>query len=67
MAVRRSDLYLPANNEHMVAKASLRGADVITLDMEDAVPASEKEAAREMVKKYIGKMGEHGAESWDHG
>lgn len=64
MAVRRSDLYLPANNEHMVAKASLRGADVITLDMEDAVPASEKEAARGMVKKYIAKMGEHGAESW---
>lgn len=64
MAVRRTDLYLPANNEHMVEKAPLRGADVITLDMEDAVPPDEKEKAREMVKKYIGKMSVRGAEAW---
>lgn len=64
MAVRRSDLYLPANNEHMVAKAASRGADVITLDMEDAVPLSEKAAAREMVRKYIGEIGKNGAEAW---
>ena len=38
MAVRRSDLYLPANNEHMILKAPTLGADVITLDMEDSVP-----------------------------
>ena len=30
MAVRRSDLYLPANNEHMILKAPTLGADVIT-------------------------------------
>ena len=36
MAVRRTDLYLPANNEHMIEKAPTRGADVITLDLEDA-------------------------------
>ena len=64
MAVRRSDLYLPANNQHMIEKAATRGADVITLDMEDAVPMGEKAAAREMVKKYIGKMSENGAEAW---
>ena len=64
MAVRRSDLYLPANNEHMVLKAPTLGADVITLDMEDSVPPAEKAAAREMVKKYIGKMSANGAEAW---
>ena len=64
MAVRRSDLYLPANNEHMVLKAPTLGADVITLDMEDSVPPAEKEAAREMVKKYIGEMSKTGSEAW---
>ena len=53
MAVRRSDLYLPANNEHMILKAPTLGADVITLDMEDSVPPAEKEVARQMVKKHI--------------
>ena len=64
MAVRRTDLYLPANNEHMIEKAPTRGADVITLDLEDAVPLSEKAAAREIAKKWIPKMSVNGAESW---
>lgn len=64
MAVRRSDLYLPANNEHMILKAPTLGADVITLDMEDSVPPAEKQAARELVKKYIGQMSANGAEAW---
>lgn len=42
MAVRRSDLYLPANNEHMILKAPTLGADVITLDMEDPFPPQKK-------------------------
>lgn len=64
MAVRRSDLYLPANNEHMVLKAPTLGADVITLDMEDSVPPAEKQVAREMVKKHIKEMSVNGAEAW---
>lgn len=64
MAVRRSDLYLPANNEHMVLKSPKLGADVITLDMEDSVPPAEKPAAREMVRKYIGEIGKTGSEAW---
>ena len=43
MAVRRTDLYLPANSEKFILKAPTLGADVITLDMEDAVPPAEKE------------------------
>ena len=64
MAVRRSDLYLPANNEHMIQKAPTFGADVITLDMEDSVPPAEKEKARELVKKHLKEMSVHGAEAW---
>lgn len=64
MAVRRSDLYLPANNEHMILKAPTLGADVITLDMEDSVPPAEKEVARQMVKKHIKEMSVTGSEAW---
>lgn len=64
MAVRRSDLYLPANNEHMILKAPTLGADVITLDMEDSVPPAEKAVAREMVKKHIKEMSATGSEAW---
>ena len=64
MAVRRSDLYLPANNEHMILKAPTLGADVITLDMEDSGPPAEKEVARQMVKKHIKEMSVTGSEAW---
>lgn len=64
MAVRRSDLYLPANNEHMIQKAPSLGADVITLDLEDSVPLAEKAAARELVKKNIALMSSTGSEAW---
>lgn len=64
MAVRRSDLYLPANNEHMILKAPSLGADVITLDLEDSVPSAEKAAARELVKKHIKEMSTTGSEAW---
>lgn len=64
MAVRRSDLYLPANNEHMILKAPTLGADVITLDMEDSVPPAEKEVARQLVKKHIKSMSATGSEAW---
>lgn len=64
MAVRRSDLYLPANNERMILKAPTLGADVITLDIEDSVPVSEKPAARELVKKHIKEMSATGSEAW---
>lgn len=42
----RSMLYVPATNERFVAKAKDRGADAIILDLEDSIPASEKQNAR---------------------
>src|SRR5437899_10149171 len=43
---RRSQLYVPANNPHMIAKAAVIEADSIVFDLEDAVPTQEKESAR---------------------
>jgi len=43
---RRSQLYVPANNPRMIAKAAVIEADSIVFDLEDAVPTQEKESAR---------------------
>src|SRR6478735_9361190 len=42
----RTLLFGPANRDNMVAKAAGVPADVITLDLEDSVPDSEKVATR---------------------
>ena len=42
-------MYVPANVEKYVDKAHTRGADCLQLDLEDSVPAAEKEAARRLV------------------
>lgn len=42
----RSLLYVPAHSERFVMKAHERGADVIILDLEDAVPEHAKDMAR---------------------
>ncbi|GAA3107387.1 CoA ester lyase [Pseudonocardia yunnanensis] len=43
---RRSELATPASNEWMFAKAAASGADLVFLDLEDAVAPAEREAAR---------------------
>ncbi len=45
--LRRSELAVPACNDHMFAKALSCGADLVFLDLEDAVPPSFKEVSRE--------------------
>ncbi|MHC1560524.1 HpcH/HpaI aldolase/citrate lyase family protein [Actinomycetospora sp. C-140] len=45
--VRRSELATPASNERMVAKAAASDADLVFLDLEDAVAPAERPAARE--------------------
>jgi citrate lyase subunit beta/citryl-CoA lyase len=44
--VRRSELATPASSEKMIAKATTSGADLVFLDLEDAVAPAQKEAAR---------------------
>jgi citrate lyase subunit beta/citryl-CoA lyase len=43
---RRSELATPASNEWMFAKAAASGADLVFLDLEDAVAPAAREAAR---------------------
>ncbi len=44
--IRRSELATPATNDFMFEKAVGSGADLVFLDLEDAVPPAHKEAAR---------------------
>jgi malyl-CoA/(S)-citramalyl-CoA lyase len=44
--LNRIELALPGSNEHMIEKAAKSSADVIFLDMEDAVAPADKEQAR---------------------
>ncbi len=60
--VWRSLMYCPVNVEKYVDKAHTRGADVIQLDLEDSVPASEKAAARQCVEKAAARVRRGGAD-----
>ncbi len=51
--MRRSLLFIPGNNPAMLQNADVFGADVLIIDLEDAVSAVEKDAARELVKEYL--------------
>ncbi|HVQ97337.1 MAG TPA: CoA ester lyase [Mycobacterium sp.] len=44
--LRRSELAVPASNDNMFAKAASVGADLVFLDLEDAVPPAFKEESR---------------------
>ncbi|WP_236643729.1 HpcH/HpaI aldolase/citrate lyase family protein [Flavisphingopyxis soli] len=48
-----SVLYVPAHKPRAIAKARGSAADMIVLDLEDAVPAADKEAARAAVAQAL--------------
>lgn len=58
----RSLMFCPANATRFVNKAHTRGADAIILDLEDAVSASEKPAARTGVASAAKTVGQAGAD-----
>ena len=60
--IRRSTLIFPVNVPRFIEKAYTRGADAISLDLEDSVPPAEKPAARTMVKAAIALAARGGAE-----
>jgi citrate lyase subunit beta/citryl-CoA lyase len=62
LPVWRSLLYVPVNGEKFVDKAHTRGADVLQLDLEDAVPPAEKEKARTLVEKNAARVRRGGAD-----
>jgi citrate lyase subunit beta/citryl-CoA lyase len=53
---RRSCLSVPGSSEKMLAKAPGLGADMVFLDLEDAVAPMEKPAARDKVVKAINDL-----------
>lgn len=53
MLLLRSILYVPGNSEKMISKIPGIRADVITLDLEDAVSTAEKENARKMSSEFL--------------
>ena len=52
--LHRSELAVPGTNERAMAKASTLGADVVFLDLEDAVAPDDKERARANVIEALG-------------
>ena len=49
----RSWLYAPGNNPKLLDRVFGAGADAVILDLEDAVPPSEKEHARDLVAHKV--------------
>ena len=62
LLLRRSTLILPINVPRFVERAHLRGADAVMLDLEDAVPETEKTAARRLARETIPLVARGGAE-----
>ncbi len=54
--MRRSLLFLPGNTPNIIINGDALGADAVILDLEDAVPPSEKDAARILVRNAIKLM-----------
>ncbi|HSO47285.1 MAG TPA: aldolase/citrate lyase family protein, partial [Rhizobiaceae bacterium] len=53
MTPRRSLLFAPANRQDVHAKALAAGADIVCLDLEDAVPPDAKDAARPVAVEFL--------------
>jgi citrate lyase subunit beta/citryl-CoA lyase len=53
MALLRSYLFAPGNNEKLLQKVFAAGADAVVLDLEDAVPPPEKVDARRKVAAIL--------------
>jgi len=53
----RSKLFVPGNRPALFEKALASGADAISIDLEDAVPAAERAAARQLVADFLNRRG----------
>lgn len=51
--MNRSYLFVPADSERKMKKASAAGADALILDLEDAVAPGARPAARELARDYL--------------
>ncbi|MBO0711518.1 MAG: CoA ester lyase [Acetobacteraceae bacterium] len=53
LPVWRSALFVPANVERFVARATERGADALIIDLEDSIPLQQKDAARALLPRVV--------------
>ena len=60
MDLFRSLLFVPGNRERMLERAATAGADVLIIDLEDAVPQGEKKAARKLVRSWVPRLAAEG-------
>lgn len=60
----RSFLYVPGNRPEMLAKALTRGADAVIVDLEDGVPPSAKDAARDAAAAWISENSNVSTDLW---
>ncbi len=58
----RSLIFVPGNNLRFVEKAKSLQADIICLDLEDSVPANEKDSARKIVAEAVSRSQEYSGE-----
>ncbi|UCF82031.1 MAG: CoA ester lyase [Desulfobacteraceae bacterium] len=52
----RTALFVPGNRPDRIEKAFNTGADVVIMDLEDAVPLSEKESSRSKVREKVAQF-----------
>ncbi len=60
----RSWLFVPGDSEKMLAKSASLGADALVFDLEDAVVASRKVLARQLVGKHLQAADRSGSQLW---
>lgn len=49
----RSLMFVPAHNQHLLESSLRRDADVLLLDIEDSVPACDKQLARDNIRDFV--------------
>ena len=60
----RSWLFAPGDSERKMEKATGGAADIVLLDLEDAVAESEKPKARSMVSAFLAANVQHRSRLW---
>ena len=60
----RSWLFAPGDSERKMEKAAAGAADIVIIDLEDAVAEAEKPKARSMVAAFLGANAKHHARLW---
>ena len=55
----RSLIFVPGNNQRFLDKAKVLSADIVCFDLEDSIPESEKENARNLIKNTLSNRSEY--------